>query len=143
MFVSWRSYEVFCYSRYVFAKSSILPPNFFGRRFDQIFKCFNSKYANSPNNEIVEILGPMRKVQPSFDMLLENFLRAYSPTECLSLDESLLLHRGCLLFRAYDKSKKARYGIKLNEFTSHDDIVLNIGMYKGKQKSQLAMLSKT
>jgi len=114
-----------------------------GRIFDQILKCFSSEYTNRPNNEIAEIIGPMKKIQPFFDILLKNFQKAYSPTEHLSIDESLLLHRGRLLFRQYIKGKKARYGIKFYELTSFDGFVLNIEMYKGKQELQMAMPKRT
>lgn len=45
-----------------------------GRRFDQILKCFSSEYTN--RNEIVEIMGPMKKIRPFFDILLKNFQKA-------------------------------------------------------------------
>ncbi|KAE9528897.1 hypothetical protein AGLY_012472 [Aphis glycines] len=47
-------------------------------------------------------------------------------TNCLSLDESLLLHRGHLLFRQYMKPKKAGYGIKFFELCTPDGFVLNM-----------------
>jgi len=114
-----------------------------GKRFNQILNCFSSEYTNRSNNEIDEIMGPMKKIQPFFDILLKNFQKAYSPTEHLSIDESLLLHRGRLLFRQYIKGKKARYGIKFYELISFDGFVLNIEIYKGKQESQMAIPSRT
>lgn len=72
-----------------------------GRRFDQTLKCFSSEYTNRPNNEIVEIIGPMKKIQSFFDILLKNFQKEYSPTEHLSIDKSLLLHRGRIFFRHF------------------------------------------
>lgn len=65
---------------------------------------------------------------------LNNFQLAYIPNECLSLDESLLLHRGRLLFRMYMRLKKARYGIKFFELCTPDGFVLNMEMYKGKRE---------
>lgn len=75
------------------------------------------------------MIGPMMKVQPLFDTLIQNFQTAFFPTEHLSIDESLLLHRGRIIFRQYIKNKKARYGIKFYELTSYDGYVLNIEMY--------------
>lgn len=66
----------------------ILKPGISGRKNDQILKCFSSDYANSPNREIVEMMGPIRKVQPFFEILLDNFQRVYNPTEYLSFEVS-------------------------------------------------------
>lgn len=44
-----------------------------GRRFDQILKCFSSEYANHSNNEVVEIIRPMEKIQHLFDILIKKF----------------------------------------------------------------------
>ncbi|CAI6356469.1 unnamed protein product [Macrosiphum euphorbiae] len=110
-----------------------------GRRFDQILNCFSVQYTDRYNNEVI---GPMMKVQPLFDTLIQNFQTAFIPTEHLSIDESLLLHRGRIIFRQYIKNKKARYGIKFYELTSYDGYVLNIEMYQGKQE-QSAVPSRT
>ncbi|XP_025421253.1 piggyBac transposable element-derived protein 4-like [Sipha flava] len=70
-----------------------------GRRFEKILRCFSVEYCdqsteNDPND-------PLKKIQPLFNSLLNNFRKAYTPYEALSLDESLLLHRGRLMFRQY------------------------------------------
>lgn len=98
-----------------------------GRRFEQLLRCFSVEYAS--DNPLV---GPMKKVYPVFDMLIQKFQSLYFPDENLSLDESLLLHRRRLKWRQYIKNKKAKYGIKFYELCSHDGYVLNIDMYKGK-----------
>lgn len=33
-----------------------------GRRFGRILNCFSSEYANRSNNEVIEIMGPMKKI---------------------------------------------------------------------------------
>ncbi|CAH3967358.1 unnamed protein product [Pieris brassicae] len=66
-------------------------------------------------------------------MLTLTFRKVYNAGEELSLDESLLLFRGRLHFRQYIKSKKARYGIKFYELTTHDGYILNVKMYAGKE----------
>ncbi|KAE9542430.1 hypothetical protein AGLY_003291 [Aphis glycines] len=77
-----------------------------------------------------------------YTMLIDNFQKAFYPRIELSLDESLLLHRGRLCFRQYIKGKKAKYGIKFYELCSLDGYVLNIEMYKGKQFSSGVLTSK-
>jgi len=62
-----------------------------GRRFEQLLRCFIVEYES--DNPLV---GPMKKVYPVFDMLIQKFRSLYFPDENLSLDESLLLHRGRL-----------------------------------------------
>lgn len=58
-----------------------------GRRFDQIFKYFNSDKLIVLNN------GTNKKSLTFYQYtLLKNFQRAYSPTEHLLIDESVLLH---------------------------------------------------
>lgn len=67
-----------------------------GRRFDKILNFFSVQYTDRYNNEVI---GPMMKVQPLFDTLIQNFQTAFIPTEHLSIDESLLLHCGRIIFR--------------------------------------------
>lgn len=102
-----------------------------GRRFEKILRLFSVEYANDIN----PLVGPMKKIYPIFDMLIQNFQNLYFPDENLSLDESLLLHRGRLVWRLYIKGKKAKYGMKFYELCTHDGYVLNIDMYKGKNTS--------
>lgn len=64
--------------------------------------------------------------------LIKKFQDSFSPEEALSLDESMLLWRGRLIFRQYIKNKKHKYGIKFYELCSPDGYVLNIEIYKGK-----------
>ncbi|XP_045769865.1 piggyBac transposable element-derived protein 4-like isoform X1 [Maniola jurtina] len=95
-----------------------------GRRYEQILRCiYVSELDAKGENKIVKFI----------DMMTLNFRQVYNADKELSLDESLLLFRGRLHFRQYIKSKKARYGIKFYELTTHDGYVLNIKMYSGKE----------
>lgn len=75
-----------------------------GRRFEQLLNCFSVEYSE----KIVVAEGPMKKLEPVYTMLINNFQNAFYPHIELSLDESLLLHRGRLGFRQYIKGKKAK-----------------------------------
>lgn len=99
---------------------------FSGRRFEQLLRCFNCTNARESTDRL-------NKVSKLLKMLIENYQNAYSPEEALSLDESLLLHRGRLSFRQYIKGKKAKYGIKFYELCSTNGYTQNIEIYKGKQ----------
>lgn len=72
------------------------------------------------------------KVSPLVQVLIKCFKKAYTPSQNLSLDESLLLFRGRLSFRQYIKTKAAKYGIKFYEITTSDGYVLNRIIYQGK-----------
>jgi hypothetical protein len=85
----------------------------------------------------------MKKINPLFDILIKNFQNAFLPNEQLSLDKSLLLHRGRLSFRQYIKNKKARYGIKVYELCTTDGYVINIEMYKRKTNMNATTVGQT
>lgn len=97
-----------------------------GRRFEQLLRCFNC------NND-GENTDRLNKISDLLKILIKNYQNAYTPKEALSLDESLLLHRGRLSFKQYIKGKKAKYGIKFYELCSPNGYTHNIEIYKGKQ----------
>jgi len=72
------------------------------RRFAQLQNCFSVEYS-----EKIEVAkGPMKKIEPVYTMLIDHFQKVFYPYIIeLSLDESLLLHRGRLGFRQSIKGK--------------------------------------
>ncbi|GBP91137.1 PiggyBac transposable element-derived protein 4 [Eumeta japonica] len=58
----------------------------------------------------------------------------YYPEADLSIDESMVLWRGRLVFRQYIKNKKHKYGVKLYELCESSGIVMKIRVYKGKSE---------
>ncbi|CAI6355744.1 unnamed protein product [Macrosiphum euphorbiae] len=98
-----------------------------GRKFEKILRCFNSSEGVSINP-----CDRLHKVSTLVDILKNKFQSNFSPYEALSLDESMLLWRGRLLFRQYIKNKKNKYGIKFFELCTPDGYVLNTEIYKGK-----------
>ena len=46
------------------------------------------------------------------------FRKVYQPSKQLSVDESLILFKGCLHFKQYIKTKRSRFGIKLHELAT-------------------------
>lgn len=103
-----------------------------GRRFEKILRCFSIEYFHQGQEHFSN--GPLKKIEPIFKVLMNNFQLAYVLYEQLSLDESLLLHRGRLFFRQYMRLKKARCSIKFFELCTPDGFVLNMEMYKGKRE---------
>lgn len=60
-------------------------------------------------------------------------VEVYQPSKQLSLDESMVLWRGRLVFRQYIKNKRNKiYGIKLYMLTEPNGLVLNILIYSGQ-----------
>ena len=57
--------------------------------------------------------------------------RIYCPTENLSLDEPMVLWRGCLIFRQYIKGKKHKPGVKFYELCKSDELILHSFIYNG------------
>nr|XP_023028771.1 piggyBac transposable element-derived protein 4-like [Leptinotarsa decemlineata] len=56
----------------------------------------------------------------------------YYPGKNLSLDESMVLWRGRLLFRQYIANKRHKYGLKLYMLTEPNGLILNFAVYTGQ-----------
>lgn len=97
-----------------------------GRRYEQLLRAFNCTNDRQSKDRL-------NKVSSLLQILIRNYQKAFSPEEALSLDESLLLHRGRLSFKQYIKNKRAKYGIKFFELCSPNGYNHNIEIYKGKQ----------
>lgn len=106
----------------------IFPCVMSGRRFEQILRSFS---ANDPLIVQDGNRDRLSKVRAVLNLCISKFQAAYSPAKELSLDESLLLFRGRLMFRTYMKNKKTKYGIKFYELCSPNGYVLNLEIYKG------------
>ena len=61
--------------------------------------------------------GPerLKKIVPIFEHLNNTTNTIYIPDKDLSIDESMMLWRGCLVFRQYINNMIHKYGIKLYE----------------------------
>ena len=55
------------------------------------------------------------------------------PEKQLSLDESMMLWRGRLVFRQYIKNKRHKYGVKFFELCQHDGLILRSSIYCGER----------
>ena len=70
------------------------------------------------------------KVRTIINMLKQNFNTVYYPPENLTIDESLVLFKGRLLFKQYIKTKRSRFGIKMFELATTDGILLDFMIYQ-------------
>lgn len=74
------------------------------------------------------------KIRPVLEYLLEKFQATYRPGENIAIDESLLLWKGRLSFKQFNRNKRARFGIKLYQTCeSKTGYSYNIKVYIGKK----------
>ncbi|KAJ1153167.1 hypothetical protein NDU88_005929 [Pleurodeles waltl] len=76
------------------------------------------------------------KIRPVLDHFVDRFSEVYVPGKELSVDESLVLFKGRLVFRQYIPSKRARYGIKLYMLSeSRTGYVYKFCVYTGRDSN--------
>lgn len=76
------------------------------------------------------------KIRPVLDHFVDRFSEIYTPGKEISIDESLVLFKGRLVFRQYIPSKRARYGIKLYMLSeSRTGYVFNLRVYTGRDST--------
>ncbi|XP_051170484.1 piggyBac transposable element-derived protein 4-like [Leptopilina boulardi] len=75
----------------------------------------------------------LHKIRPVLDHLITNFQAVYRPGENISIDESLLLWKGRLKFKQFNRNRRSRFGIKLYEMCeSKSRYAYNVKIYAGK-----------
>lgn len=72
------------------------------------------------------------KIRPVLNYFQAKMNTIYYPGKNLSLDESMLLWRGRLIFRQYLQNKRHKYGIKMYMITEPDGLILNLLVYTGQ-----------
>ena len=85
----------------------------------------------------------LAKVRLLVDHLNNTISNIFTPGEKLSLDESLMLWRGRLIFRQCIKNKRHKYGVKFYELCTHDGLVLKIAICGGQAFSDEQNLGQT
>lgn len=105
--------------------------NYMGRdRFLVLLRCFHF----SPNIDIQDQEQPLDrlyKVRPLIDYFNNKMKSIYYPNKKLSLDESMVLWRGRLVFRQYIQNKRHKYGIKLYMLTEPNGLIIKFAIYTG------------
>jgi len=74
----------------------------------------------------------LNKIEPIVTYFYNKMTDIYEASENLSLDESMVLFRGRLVFRQYIKNKRHKYGIKLYMLTESGGLVHRIMIYSGQ-----------
>ena len=106
-------------------------------RFKSILRFFN--FGEKPKFD-GDRLSKIRMIMDHFN---ETMLRMITPDKNLSIDESMMLWRGRLVFRQYIKNKRHKYGIKFYELCTHDDLVMTIEIYGGQHINDEHSLGQT
>ena len=84
------------------------------------------------NNEVAVEGNRLFKLKNICDALLKRFQALYTPGKEVSIDESMVLWRGRLIFRQYIPGKRHKYGVKLYMLCEHTGYVWNVLVYCGK-----------
>lgn len=108
-----------------------LSPHRFMSR-DRFFLILRS--LNVQNNERPESIF---KIKSLIDLFNNTVDAVYYPLRELTIDESLILWKGRLFFRQYNKGKVHKYGIKLYILADANGIILKIHVYAGSQDVQV------
>ena len=74
------------------------------------FLHFNDNSGYQPNDPQKDRL---HKIRPVVEDLVNKFKTVYKPEKHVSIDEELLLWKGCLGFKQYIPNKRAGFGIKM------------------------------
>lgn len=74
-----------------------------GRRFESI--SFISSLNCSESSKSPGDTDRLQKISALFNLIISKFQNSYAPPQNLSLDESMMLWRGRLIFRQYIKNK--------------------------------------
>ena len=87
-------------------------------RFETILRFFN--LGEKPHFEN----DRLSKIRMILDHLSDVMVELVTPEKSLSIDESMILWRGRLVFRQYKKNKRHKYDIKFYELCTYDGLVL-------------------
>ena len=84
----------------------------------------------------------LAKVRFLINHLNNTMPEIYTPHKELSLDESMMLWRGRLVFRQYIKNKRHKYGVKFFELCTDDGLVMKVQIYSGTKLTTLNYLGR-
>ena len=85
----------------------------------------------------------LAKVRFLINHLNNTMPEIYTPHKELSLDESMMLWRGRLVFRQYIKNTRHKYGVKFFELCTDDGLVMKVEIYSGTKLTDTESLEQT
>ncbi|PNF40809.1 hypothetical protein B7P43_G16650 [Cryptotermes secundus] len=106
-------------------------------RFFHILRFQHFKNNEAPSNRDDPEYDGLWKIRKIFDNLNNKFCELYNPSECLAVDEVIVLFKGRVIFRQYIPKKHKRFGIKVYKLCDFLGYTYDMTVYLGKQR-QLA-----
>jgi len=118
----WKKHHLFnftCFSNYMSRD-----------RFLLLLRCFH--FAQNPTDHSENIpTDRLFKIRPLINYFNIKMNNIYYPNKELSLDESMVLWRGRLIFRQYIQNKRHKYGVKLYMLTEPNGLIIKFAVYTG------------
>jgi hypothetical protein len=102
-------------------------------RFRLLLRFFHFNDNSTAPNPNDPARDRLYKIRPLIDHLFEMFQSVYIPEARISVDESLLLWKGRLIFRQYIPLKRARFGIKIYSVCETSGYMYRFRVYTGKE----------
>ncbi|KAJ8965325.1 hypothetical protein NQ314_004211, partial [Rhamnusium bicolor] len=103
---------------------------------DPLFNLKCLHFARNPGEGAPKPDDRLYKIKPVIEFFNNKMRNTYYPGKELSLDESMMLWRGRLVFRQYIKNKRHKFGIKLYMLTEPSGTVLEVEVYTGAMDSK-------
>jgi len=118
----WKNHHLFnftCFSNYMSRD-----------RFLLLLRCFH--FSQNPTDQSENIpTDRLFKIRPLINYFNTKMNNIYYPSKELSLDESIVLWRGRLIFRQYIQNKCHKYGVKLYMHTEPNSLIIKFAVYTG------------
>lgn len=89
-------------------------------------------FSRNPKEGEVAPLNRLHKIQPLINYFNSKMEEIYEPSKNLSIDESMVLWRGRLIFRQFIKNKKHKYGVKMYMLTEPWGLIHRVLVYSGQ-----------
>ena len=134
--VAMPSYRAY-WSRSRLDKNDMFPSVMSRERFQSIMRFLH--FGDEPQQPD----DPWAKVRFLINHLNNTMSEIYTPHKDLSLDESMMLWRGRLVFRQYIKNKRHKYGVKFFELCTDDGLVMKVQIYSGTKLTDTESLGQT
>ena len=100
------------------------------KRFVQITRCLH--FANNNTSNTTDKLC---KIRPVINYFNQKFKEVYTMQQDIAIDEPLMKYKGCLSYKQFNPSKRARFGIKFYKLCeSKSGYCCDFKIYTGRDK---------
>ncbi|KAF7685756.1 PiggyBac transposable element-derived protein 4 [Cucumispora dikerogammari] len=113
--------------------NALLATPFFQRTMKRDRFSLLLKFLHFSDSNVAPQDDKLYKLREICDIIRRRIQEVYIPEKEISIDESMVLWRGRLMFRQYIPGKKHKYGVKLYELCDRNGYVWNASIYCGKE----------